>query len=477
MLFKLGFWAISADEAGRALAANEWRLDKTSPDKWLSTAWLPFHTVAVGFALDIWPDLVVAPRVLSVLFGVAIIPTFAYLALLLSNSQAVAIATAVLLAIYPDRVVLASTGLSEVIFQEFIGLAAIFLYLALRTSSKGRLLTAVAFFALASTVRYEGWVFSAAAGLIFLNLWRHNRLPRRALIFSFAILITFPVTWIALNWMLAGTPFGAWHAVASRYLLLQGASTSMLIKNNPLSQFLLQNLRTFNLIGVPAIVGLTLKDRALRSLIAIEAGALGAMSVLGFLGHALPSHAFWRVSSVWGLLLIPFTSHVAVALGERLGREWAGVESRLARYLSTVAVLGMFGASFVLATVPTIVFGISWSNGFTVGEDLRHLLTSDPERAVLIETDDWEYINVVVASNQPRRFLYNTGWDPRRPTAALFNPENPSAQKVLRDARVRWLVLSNTATQEATESRRLGVVSRIAGRWRVYDVAEAQPPD
>ena len=80
VLFRAALVAISLDEYARALAANSWRLQKTSLDKVVST-WLPFHTVAVGLALDAWPDLIVARRVLTILFGIAFVVTFAGLAL------------------------------------------------------------------------------------------------------------------------------------------------------------------------------------------------------------------------------------------------------------------------------------------------------------------------------------------------------------------------------------------------------------
>jgi uncharacterized membrane protein len=181
VLFRAAFVAISLDEYARALAANSWRLQKASLDKVVST-WLPFYTVAVGLALDAWPDLIVAPRVLTILFGIAVIVTFAVLALHLFRSQTVAIATAVLVACYPDRVVLAAVGLAEIMFQEFVGLAVIFLLLHFRDGQTGHLMAAGLFLAVSSTVRYEGWVFAAMVGVIVSVLWHRGQIRSDALV-------------------------------------------------------------------------------------------------------------------------------------------------------------------------------------------------------------------------------------------------------------------------------------------------------
>jgi hypothetical protein len=112
--------------------------------------------VAVGLALDVWPDLIVSPRVLTILFGIALVVTWALPALLLFRSETVASATAVLVACYPDRVVLAAVGLAEVMFQEFIGLAVIFLLLYFRDGQTGHLLAAGLFLASDGSLRGRG---------------------------------------------------------------------------------------------------------------------------------------------------------------------------------------------------------------------------------------------------------------------------------------------------------------------------------
>lgn len=477
MLFKAAFVAISIDEYARAHAANSWRLHKAALDKLVST-WLPFHTVAVGLALDAWPDLIVAPRVLTMLFGIALVVTIAVLALHLFHSQTVAIAAALLVACYPDRVVLAAVGLAEVMFQELIGLALIFLLHYFRGRQTGQLVAAGLFLALSSTVRYEGWVFAAVAGLLVLVLWHRGQVTSGALVLFGAIVMAFPLTWMTLHGLLFGTPLGMWQVVEGRYELIRGASTPKRILDNVAVQFMIGNLRTFNLIGILAVVGAVMKDRAARLVMVIAGGALIIMSALGLTGKALPSHNFWRVASVWGLLLVPFTAHLAVQLGERVGRDWTWLSPRVARKVGVAAAVGVFAASFLFVTLQTVQWTHRPKDALRAGKELVRLLDRDRDRKVLIETaDDWEFVEAPAALRGPGRLLLDAGWDPRHPSAPVLDPDNPSTVSKLRQAGIGWLVFKSPRQQVWIESAGLGEVEAVFGEWRIYRVPAAPRSD
>ncbi len=193
--------------------------------------------------------------------------------------------------------------------------------------------------------------------------------------------------------------------------------------DNPAAQFILGNLRTFNLIGILGMVAALINDRAVRLVVFMTSASLAAMSALGLAGKALPSHNVWRVASVWGLLLVPFTSQVAVRLGERIGQDWTGLSPQTARRSGVCAAVGLFVASFSLATLQVVQWTPKPRDALQVGATLLRLLDADPARKALVETtNEWEFIEAAVVLSKPDRLILDAGWDPSHPTEPHPSP-------------------------------------------------------
>jgi hypothetical protein len=283
--------------------------------------------------------------------------------------------------------------------------------------------------------------------------------------------MAFPLTWMALHGLLFGTPLGMWRVVEGQYELVRGASTHNRILDNVAVQFVLGNLRTFNLIGILAVVGAVMNDRAARLLIVIAGGALLSMSALGLAGKALPSHNFWRVASVWGLLLVPFTAHVAVQLGERVGQDWIWLRRRAARGLGVAAVVGLIAVSFLFVTLQTVQWTLRPKDAMRTGAELARLLDRDRDRKALIETtDDWEFVEAPSTLRMPGRLLLDAGWDPTRPTPPILDPSDPAVVSKLQQAWIGWLVFKSPSQQAWIESTGLGELQAVFGKWRIYRV-------
>jgi len=108
-------------------------------------------------------------------------------------------------------------------------------------------------FALASTIRYEGWIFSGSffGSILFLSITQKRiAIEKRTLGKILFTVGLFPIYWLKFHAFENGEPLGFMGGVAGRYILLHGDSLKMLILNNLFTQFMKQNLLTLNFLGL-----------------------------------------------------------------------------------------------------------------------------------------------------------------------------------------------------------------------------------
>jgi hypothetical protein len=470
VLFR-GFYSATLDESGRTLDAYNWIRGSGS----LTTVWLPFYKLIVGGTLFIAPDLFVTPRVVSYLFGMAALCSLIWLSHVLFKNRTTTLVTGLIGAVLPPRVVLSVAPLAEIMFVAAITLAIAFLVRWFSAERRRDVMLSATLFAIASSIRYEGWVFVVlfAALVIFLRLSPVNgkRLSFITARDPILVAVSFMALWITLHLIQHGRPFGFVADTVGRYALIHGDSSVSLLLNNPLTQFTLQNVWTLNILGLLSLRLFTRQSVQNRILVALPVLALLIVSTIAFLGKGMPTHGFWRIPSVWSILLVPFTAQWFVV---RLGSFDPSAK------LKSVPLVCLLVA--VIALCVNGIYSMTEHSAFS-RDDLAagryvhaHLPeeTSGNSHKVLIESGIWSYVNVMIASQHPERFVLNTGFDPVAHGEPLLNPDEPFDEAMLQRMDVGLLVFRREDYKDyldaRTEIRRLSDY----GPWTIYAFVPSQ---
>jgi len=290
LLYWQGFYGISWDDAGRTLDAYQWLRD---PQVLRATNWLPFHRIVVGSALAIHPDLFVTPRVVTFLFSLATLAMLTWLAAELFRDRRVTTATALLGAVFMPRVVLALAPLSCGPFGCVIVAAMAALARWLRTATRASLVLAALAFALSTTIRFEGWGFAAAFGLVVLTCrWTDpDRVSRVDVALSAVIVSAFPLLWMGLNAAQRGSAFASLNKNGSAY-----ADWLTVWRKNPLTEFLIINVLTLNVIGLWSVVERARREARFRRFLFVAATPLLLTSVALLASKRAQSGPSWRMT-------------------------------------------------------------------------------------------------------------------------------------------------------------------------------------
>ena len=467
-----GFYSATLDESGRTLDAYNWIRGSET----LATVWLPFYKLIVGGTLLIAPDLFVTPRVVSCLFGMAALCSLIWLSHGLFKNRTTTLFTGLIGAVFPPRVVLSVAPLAEIMFIAAITLAIAFLVRWFSAGRRREVLLAALFFAIASSVRYEGWVFVVAFAALVLFLWlipvNGKRLSFKTARDSILAAVSFVVLWITLHFIQHGRPLGFIADTAGRYALIHGDSVVSLLSNNPLTQFALQNVWTLNILGLLSLFAFTRQNVHNRMVVSVPALALFIVSTIALLGKGMPTHGFWRIPAVWSILLVPFTAHWFVI---RLGSVDASAK------LKNVGLVCMLVAVFALCV--NGIYSMTERSAFSrddlaAGRYLHAQLseqTSGNSHKVLIESGIWSYVNVMIASQHPEQFILNSGFDPVAHAEPLLNPDEPFDNSTLQRMEVHLLVFRREDYKDYLDARR--EIRRLGdcGPWTIYALVSPQP--
>lgn len=448
--FRAGLYTKSADESARTIEAWFWTFDKAVVKV---DVWLPLHMMLTGLVLDVWPDLILAPRALNMALGMLLLPALAWLAheifrssrsstpplfrpalpaygqvglrsratedqhsILRSSrsstlpSAATPLLTMALAAFFGPRVVLSAVPLSEILFILLLtlGLAAMARWLCL-----GRLrwlLAAAAFIALSAGVRFEGWLFAAALGL-FAAVWLHfdRRAPRSRRLLALAgaavLLSAMPVYWCGCWYLASGKPFGFLALVGDRYWRVANPDRSFALvwEHGLLYQSWRQNLASLNIIGVAGVVLFLIRARRMAWWLAVPTAVFVVFAALTLTGRTLPTHNFWRIATPFSILLLPFTAHVLLAAAARLGAVRRPLESVMLACAVPVLLIAFHFQCHALAQ-PSEMDLADLEAGRFVREKLDAYAGPGRPR-VFIEDVGVRTVHVKVVSNDPGAFL------------------------------------------------------------------------
>lgn len=408
---RAGLFSVSADESGRSLDA--W--DAGLVGAFRPSVWLPLHRAMLGVAFALLPDLFLAPRVLTVLLGIALVLATATLAKKWCGGAWGGIVAAAVVAVQADRFILSCVPLSEVLYLSLVlGGAA---WMGLSSDPKGRLLGGAALWMAAAAVRYEGWVLVLALVIVTSVGMVRRSIPRRTGMLSIAVGLSFPILWLTAHLFDSGD-LGFVSASAGRFGLLHGDGFWDTVARSVPAQVIASWPRNGLLAGLAVALLLRgpLYERAGLALPALGLGFL-LIAIVSLIGVALPSHNFWRTAALWNLLLLVFLIWGLDRLRRRGG--WA---SFLAwTIVAILLVTEAWDTSRRAAELSSVPSAFSRCD-LQAGRYLRRRLDADARRAVVGDVT-WQHIHVRVASNYPERVYPLRGGDPFRPKNTAFYQE------------------------------------------------------
>lgn len=454
--FSRGFYSIGWDESGRTLDAYAWASHGTE----LSRAWLPFYRICAGLALRTFPDLFLTPRIIVGLYGLASILAAAWLSHELFQSRRTTLLTLLLSGFFSQRVALSLAPLSDIMFISVILLTMALFARWSRSGSRYSLLLCGLFGALATTIRYEGWVFAAAILMTVLASYRFAALETewRDMFILGLILFAFPVIWAAT---VPPNPIKVIIADARQYSLPQ------VLRKNPLVEFMYSNIFSLNCIGGIAVLQ-SLRRGAWRykAIATASFGPLLVASLILLFTRSAQTGPSWRMIGVWSMLLMPFT---ACFLANGF---WVSVKDRSNRMLAsclTVLVLGAFVYdTFRIERDSLWAFPASERQA---GQYLNERITADPATKILIESSRYFFLNIQVGSQHPDRFVRNS--DPAHESVPIL-PRKGSVSDTLKHQGIGLLVFQSAAYKNFLDVSPDVHKLKDFGPWSNYELTSAQ---
>ena len=202
-----GFTSVSDDDYGRVFLAADW-VSKSYifPD---GGVWLPGYTLIIGSALKIYYDLFIIPHLIIFLFSLIALFMFYLLTKNLFNAQ-VALLSILIVGLLPFYVYLSLTPLAEMIYFLLIISFLYFFLLWYERCQDRLLLISASLLTVATTVRYESWLFAACfclyLGLRWLSAVRSTHAFHLPWLLTIAMVSLFPCLWILRYSLMSGHP-------------------------------------------------------------------------------------------------------------------------------------------------------------------------------------------------------------------------------------------------------------------------------
>lgn len=327
-LWSRHLYSLSNDESTRVTRAWAWAFDAESS---VRGSWLPGFTWLHGIGLRLFPVVFWTPRVVTCVFGALSLPILSWLAWELFHRRSVAVLTAWIALLLPERILLSGTPLAEAPHWTFLLLGTTSLLRYANTRKPVYVAAAACCLAVATTFRYEAWIWGLFVGcwLVAAALGRVEFESRRTAVLSAVILLAFPLGYMFARYAHEGAVVAT--STSAYYEARFGTSMIARVKNGALTQFFAQNWRTGNWVGLTSLV-VCFAQRRWRPFILLWAVTLLTFGIAAlFTASVLPSHRFWRIPVPWTLMLCPFTAH-ALTVGVRhlIGRSSVRVLLRVA---------------------------------------------------------------------------------------------------------------------------------------------------
>jgi hypothetical protein len=466
ILIYAGFYSISADESGRAIDAHNW-INGTY--KGIPT-WLPFYSVVIGAGLKIFPDLFLTPRIIISLFGLLAFVSFIWMTHELFKDRYITFFSALIALFFPSRVILNTVPLSESIFFFFVFTGIAFFIRWLHSKKISLLFISALAFAFSSSVRYEGWLFSASIVivLIFFKRLKTEEAETKTILITCLISLIFPVYWFIYQSGVSGNPFQFFYDVNKNYERALGTSFFSILKHNYLTRFIHHNLIYLCFPGIIASIYLFLRNSIIRKWMSLILIPFVLLILISLTGRGIPTHNIWRIPELWNILLIPFTVYFIKNLD-----------------LFEIKYLKNLRKGVVPIIIIVVIIYYSFhiyryfddEHHFTkeelqIGRYLeQNMFEVDPGSKILIEVPDWSYIHIAAASNNPENFIKCLeGGDPR----LIRNPTITDSSSIdladLTDKRIKFILIKSMELKNKIRSNPFFKEKKNFKEWSVYEI-------
>ena len=436
LLYLCGFYSISADESGRTLLAYQWLHGgyKVTP------TWLPFYTIIIGYGIKIIPDLFWTPRIICSFFGVLSFVSFIWLSHQLFKDRYITLLSAIIFLFFPTRVILSAVPLSESMYYFFIFSGIALFTMWLRSVWDHTLILSAVAFAVASSIRYEGWFFSASLVVILIVF---KKLKVKEISFANILLITlvglaFPLYWFLFQTNISGNPLQFYDDASRGYKNAQGITLFSILKNNYLFRFIHHNLIYFCFPGLISLSYFFVRESLIRRWVSFILLPFIPLVLLSFFGIGIPTHNIWRVPELWNILLIPFTAYFIKNIGS--------FEIKYLKQLQKIKIPILL--TLLLIYYSFHIYRLMGIDAFT-REDLRagryvekNMIVNEASK-ILIEVPDWSYLNVMIASNKPEMFVLNSDSNPKVKEDEIINKESKIDFEELSNKHIKYILLKS----------------------------------
>jgi hypothetical protein len=466
ILYTSGFYSISADESGRTLLAYQWMKGEIKE----TPTWLPFYTIAIDASLKIIPDLFWTPRIAGSLFGILAFISFIWLVHQLFRDRYITILSSVIGLFFPTRVILSAVPLSESMFFLFIFSGTASFIIWLRSGKDFNLVSASVCFAISSSIRYEGWFFSAALFvliIIFTKMKREGSSVKHIIVVAL-IGFAFPVYWFIYQAGISGgNPVQFFIDQSRGYEKSQGITFLTILKNNHLTRFIHHNLIYICFPGLIVLVYLFFRDNLIRKLFFLLLLTFIPLVLISFTGRGTPTHNIWRISELWNILLIPFTAYFI--------KNIQSFDLRFLKQLQRMKVPLIVSVLIIYYLIH--IYRLTGIDAFTA-EDLRTgrflekeiIPLTDEKNKILIEVPDWSYINIIVASNNPDRFVVNSEGGPKRKENEIITYEKDIIPDELTAIKVKYLFIKSKELKNKIDAYPFFKKKVKLDKWTLYEL-------
>lgn len=465
ILYYAGFFSISADESGRTILAYQWMKGEIEE----TPTWLPFYTIVIGTGLKFFPDFFWTPRIVGSVFGVLAFISFIWLTHQIFRDSYLTLLSSLIGLFFPTRVILSAVPLSESMFFFFIFSGLAFFIKWLRSGKDLNLISAAILFAISSSIRYEGWFFSAALFilLVIFTIIKKEKSSIKNVIVVTVIGLAFPVYWFMYQTNISGNPFQFFLDASRGYESAEGITFFTILKNNHLTRFIHHNIIFICFPGLSVLIYLFLRDALTRKWASLLALTFIPLVLISFTGRGIPTHNIWRISELWNILLIPFTAYFI--------KNIQSFDLKFLKQLQRIKI-PLFVAVLLIYYIFHI-YRLTLIDAFPV-EDLktgRYLeqeiipLISE-ENKILIEVPDWSYLNIIVASNNPESFVANSKEGPKRKENEIISYEKDIFPGELTALKVKYLFIKSEELKNKISSYPFFSEKVSIDEWTLYEL-------
>jgi hypothetical protein len=447
-----GLWAVSWDESGRTLDAYSWFSQGIARNR----VWLPFYRVCVGSAFKVYPDLFLTPRIVTCVFGVIAAGAGGWLTHELFLNRKTTLLVLVLNAFLSQRIALSIAPLSEIMFVAVILLTMSLFANWLRTGSRACLWICAITAAMGSTIRYEGWIFNVAIFLVGLVRIRSREKPaqREFTLWGLA-LFAYPALRLMAQFAIVNE-FAHVLQDQHRYTLRE------IVRKNPIFEFIVANAVTLNLIGLAGVYQVIRRGEWRQKAVLVASfSPLMCISLYLLIVGAAQTSAPWRMSCAWTMLLMPFTGRFLV---DDSWRFWAGRQARTLQLCAIALLLAAFTADTFRIQREAAGWAFPLSDRLA-GKYLDELIRAAPGTCILIESSQFFYLTIEVASQHPNSFIENSLAE--QPGPYVLSPGD-SIPNVVAARNIGLFIFQTEEYKRFLDSSPAVVKLKEFGPWAIY---------